>query len=371
MLVMLAGCVAEVPSFEEEDPATWATCFDNHPVQMSGTPWALDVDQDGRLDLLAFGEEHLEISLDPGSSTIELETIELGFAPTGFVTGDVDGNGHPDLLVVREDGHYGMMWASSDGLSKLDGPREADIAGELALGDFDGDGHLDLIDSPDLVRLHRGTGDGTFGAPVERHSMRGGMAVADFDEDGIEDLAIARWAHFTVLFGRSEDPLGNREDFKRVDHSVSELVALDANDDGHVDLAATGFYDTLTVFLGDGAGGFGDGGSKQQARLDSGELADLDGDGVIDVIHSDSLFSDPLHVHFGAVDASSALEFGEALELDPAVDIAAVALFDPRFGRGFGAADWTGDGRADLAGFFVDCDAEECQSASFLASCDD
>ena len=371
VLVVFAGCVSEVPTFEDEDPPTWTTCFSTHQVPLSGTPWALDVDQDGGLELLAFGESHLELALDPRSQPIELERIELGFEPSELVTGDIDANGHPDLLITHEDGRFGILWGSGEGLSALDGLWEADLAGELALGDFDGNGHLDLIDSPDLVRMHLGNGDGTFGPPVERHSMRGGMAVADFDEDGIEDLAIARYAHFTVLFGRAEDPLGRREDFKRVDHSVSEFIAIDANNDGHADLVATGLHGSLAVFLGDGSGGFDGGGPKEQARLDTGEIADLDGDGVIDVLHAAPLHADSLHAHFGSIDETGAIEFGEALELDPTVDVARFALYDERFGPGFGAADWTGDGRADLAGFFLDCDGEECENASFLASCDE
>src|SRR5262249_15456077 len=74
---------------------------------------------------------------------------------------------------------------------------------DVALGDFNGDGRLDVAvggqaDIPDGLTVNIGNGDGTFGVPFQsplRFSTGGtdpfGVALGDFNGDGRPDLVAA------------------------------------------------------------------------------------------------------------------------------------------------------------------------------------
>ena len=114
------------------------------------------------------------------------------------------------------------------------------------VGDFNGDGHLDLA-TPNpfaaagvsVVSVSLGQGDGTFGpardfavgeAPV---SITGG----DFNGDGHLDLATANVNVSTVsiLLGQGDGTFGPARDFAANAHQF--ITGGDFNSDGHLDLA--------------------------------------------------------------------------------------------------------------------------------------
>jgi len=74
----------------------------------------------------------------------------------------------------------------------------------IAVGDFDGDGRLDLaLDAGSLYTLS-GNGDGTLQAPVNQACVVGGpLAVADFNLDGRTDVASAA----TTFLGTATPPV--------------------------------------------------------------------------------------------------------------------------------------------------------------------
>jgi hypothetical protein len=60
-----------------------------------------------------------------------------------------------------------------------------------ALGDFDGDGFLDIAASDPGLTIARGHGDGTFDAPVLVLNTASLVVAADFNDDGKSDLALS------------------------------------------------------------------------------------------------------------------------------------------------------------------------------------
>src|SRR5207249_3373271 len=68
-------------------------------------------------------------------------------------------------------------------------------ASSLAVGDFNGDGHLDLAEVAGgiAMRVLLGKGDGTFGAAqnYDIGHATGSLAVGDFNGDRHLDLAVA------------------------------------------------------------------------------------------------------------------------------------------------------------------------------------
>ncbi|HEY7118129.1 MAG TPA: VCBS repeat-containing protein, partial [Tepidisphaeraceae bacterium] len=166
---------------------------------------------------------------------------------------------------------------------------------EVATGDFNGDGHLDLatLNQVDAIQYTRTTvsvlpGDGTggFGAAInsnvgldlytdgDPYWAEFSLTVADFDNDGHLDLAIATPFQNEVtgnFGGNAGVSLGNGDGTFRAatyipgQSAVEAVVAGDFNNDGNSDLAVTGYAPTLSlgeyyeyaqVLLGNGHGDF-------------------------------------------------------------------------------------------------------------------
>ncbi len=168
-----------------------------------------------------------------------------------------------------------------------------------AVGDFNGDGKLDLaIVNSERSRANAsvtvllGNGKGGFteaqGSPFPAGSNPESLAVGDFNGDGKPDSAIASFSGgITVLLGngkggftearRSPFPVRGAPDF---------VVVGDFNGDGRPDLAIATFTGGIAVLLNDGKGGFADApGSPFAAGGDPRSLVvgDFNGDGKPDL----------------------------------------------------------------------------------------
>src|SRR5262249_32965424 len=141
----------------------------------------------------------------------------------------------------------------------------------VAVGDFNGDGKLDVAISEVIVTASRdldqvdvllGNGDGTFQAPRSITLPIGanpqGLAVADFNGACIPDLAIATRTGVTVLLGNGDGTFGRGRDIPDANEPHALAVA-DLNGDGTTDLIVTHRFpdrDFLSVLLGRGDGTF-------------------------------------------------------------------------------------------------------------------
>ncbi len=216
--------------------------------------------------------------------------------PVAVAVGDFNGDGNLDLAVANCGSNtVGILLGNGSGsfsaaTTFADGP---DIY-SLAVGDFNGDGKLDLAvtSNNSTVSVFVGNGNGEFGA-APAYPCGGpypyAVAVGDFNGDGKPDLAVANYYGNTVTVLSNS---GNGEfaapymDFSTGGSYPDSVAVGDFNGDGKLDLAVANFEsDTVSVLLGNGSGGFATpvaystGGSGPTSVV----VGDFNGDGKLDL----------------------------------------------------------------------------------------
>ena len=216
-----------------------------------------------------------------------------------LVAGDFNGDGHVDLVASpvysSTPSVAPLLYLQNNGdgtftATKIDYSLTASIA-VVAAADVNGDGKLDLV-ARDLTTGHgawlAGHGDGTFDPPVDL-GIDKIVAVADFRGDKIPDLLVDR-ASFDLVVragdgkGPFASPLGPSGDAFFPHISLGDL-----NGDGILDvLMRTPVHDLNTqlyIGLGQKDGTF----AKtllDSTNYDGGTIADIDGDGKADIVQT-------------------------------------------------------------------------------------
>ncbi|HEY6194567.1 MAG TPA: FG-GAP-like repeat-containing protein [Candidatus Eisenbacteria bacterium] len=236
--------------------------------------------------------------------------VTVGSLPTGAVSADLNGDGIQDVvLVTTGDGNLVTLLgqgAGGVGNGSFAAPVSVATGSSpacLALLDVNADGILDAIvgaQGDNTLQLHLGqggggVGDGTFGPATPLDTLAfapTAIVTADFDEDGILDLAVAGGGTTLAMIrglGTAGVPDGTFAAPVTVNagSQARGLVAYDWNGDGITDLAVSG--GGVRMLFGNGTGGKGDGtftlGPSYNAGASPNQmaLADWNADGIADL----------------------------------------------------------------------------------------
>lgn len=215
----------------------------------------------------------------------------------GAYAGDIDADGDSDLIIPNEVANDIRVFLNQDGdygpftvYPIPGGSRPSTNEGE----DFDGDGFIDFAagnSTGDEVSIFRGGGDGSFlfTGGVQADTQVRGLCLLDFDGDGDQDIATAnRMGVGSGSVSLLRNQGGTFEPAGTLDaggDGESSCASADVNGDGITDLFIGNISSlTVSVLIGDGAGGFSVSGVFQAGggpwMLVAG---DLNGDGHADV----------------------------------------------------------------------------------------
>lgn len=315
----------------------------------AGRVRSADLDGDGRAEVIVSTPADFTVTLLRGRAQwppAQTSTLDMmGLAAVDLAFGDLDRNGTLDLCTLADRGSIRVFLNTGNGNFGAGSGYGAggELAGELALVDLDRDSILDValtIASDQEVQFLRGAGDGSFQvllpdwtASAGYHPQR--LVVLDVNQDGLLDLGTLSEDDddLSLLLG---DGRGSVERPSEVPlEAVDELAQGDFNEDGRADLVYS-TRERVAVAFGDGTGGFAAGPVLRTNLQDPRDLrvADLDGDGHLDVAVSEHLRS------------AIALHWGDGRGGFQPADV----MLEAGLGaRRFDAGDWNGDGRKDLA----------------------
>jgi Calx-beta domain/FG-GAP-like repeat len=189
-----------------------------------------------------------------------------GTNPRSVAIGDFNGDGNQDLAIANQDSSN-VSILLGDGVGGFAAATNFPVANgpfQVAVGDFNGDGKQDLVTAnapSNTVSILFGNGAGGFGAAINIPvpNSPDSVAVGDFNGDGRQDLAVGHFtaSNVSILLGDGAGGFGPITDFPVSSNSLSVVVG-DFNGDGQQDLAtANPGTSDVSVLLGNGAGGFG------------------------------------------------------------------------------------------------------------------
>src|SRR3989449_1919850 len=269
----------------------------------------------------------------PDSAPFRAMHLPVGTHPSILSIADANRDGNVDILVATG-GSANVSVYLGDGKGNFSQPNGSPFSTgqnptDLATGDFNGDGSIDVAianHGVKLVTVLLGNGKGQFsfapGSPfsVASNPHPHGIAVADFNGDKKPDIAIDSWAEnkMLVIFGKGDGAFqtpGVKFDVGKMPYQ--RLRTADVNEDGYADIVTSNFEgSSVSLLLADGHGNF----TRKDFSVPPDPfgiaIADLNGDRHLDIAisHYSGHGTDPskngLSVLFGDARENFALAKG-------------------------------------------------------------
>lgn len=301
-----------------------------------------DLDGDGDLDIAIAGNGtgDVDLLINNGNGTFQTPrtAADLGtfFATSSVTIGDFDGDGDLDLAAVVGFSTPEVFVTLNNGNATFSAPQQfaagTNGASDIVAGDFDGDGDVDLAVAKVFfqaqVALLRNNGNGVFATAVQTavNDEPSSIVAADFDNDGDLDLATGGDTE-TVLINNgtgtfaASGPIANTGFFT----STNDIDVGDMDQDGDLDIAGIAFSGQITLLENDGAGNLVAAGpatlTTAQGFGTAIVLADLTGDGAPEIAANDGFAQNNVSIFLNTGATQQIAAFNVTLSAPSAVPV--------------------------------------------------
>ena len=284
-------------------------------VDRSSISSAIDINKDGKSDIIFVKSGSINVTLGNGDGTFQAvisnSGVVAGVSSDSLNLFDLNGDGNLDAVVSGSGGTITVSFGDGKGQFTLGGTYVGDTTGAgnvgTAVGDFDGDGILDIAgfgSASNEVRIYKGNNSGTFALQnlftTSQIAAGSGAQIkaADLNGDGKSDLVFGAGNSLSLISLLSKGS-GSFQEITKINIGIQSTIhsVADYNNDGYDDvLVGSNGLGGLKVFLGTG---------NANAPLDAGTFynsfssgtntiavsADADGDGITDIIASSNSLS--------------------------------------------------------------------------------
>ena len=260
-----------------------------------------DLNGDGHPDLVTgtLGSGDISVLLGSSTGVFGAATNYVGDgtgAPFGVAIGDLNGNNKPDLVVADSDGFVSVLLG--DGLGGFGVATNYAVGAlpeSVAIGNFNG--HPDVVtanNGSNSVSVLLGNGTGVLGTPTDYPVGVNptSVAIGNVNGDSAPDLVTANAGSndVSILFGDGDGTFAQATN--EVIGSQPRSVAIgDANGDNNADVVTANYgSNTVSVLPGNGNGTFGalTSYSANGAGAFAVAIGDLDSDGHNDLVITNS-----------------------------------------------------------------------------------
>jgi hypothetical protein len=215
--------------------------------------------------------------------------LATGREPDYKAVVDLNRDGYPDLLLSLADSRFESHLG--DGTGNFGGPivtltTPSSSPGQFAIGDLNRDGFVDVVGSGVNILYGLGTGGFSTGGPVGSSGVVTDESLVDLNRDGVLDLLLLEGSVVKVALGQPAGTFAAAVSYG-TGFASNDLTTGDWNRDGKPDVAVT-TLGGVSFFLGNGDGTLGAGTTIEPLRaflkITSG---DFNRDGKLDIATRD------------------------------------------------------------------------------------
>jgi len=269
-------------------------------LKIPGTLRAADMDNDGKIDIVALCREvdGIRVHFNAGGASFPHENSVLlptgGFGPWDLIPADLNRDGKIDIAVVNTFSSDLTIFYN-EGNRKFSAPLTMPSGAgpmSLASSDLDGDGYLDIVTVTKgfpAVLVFINDAKGGFKEPVSYHVAPSpyDLSAKDLNSDGSPDLVMTNLEsdRGTILMNNGDGTFRKGEEFPLQLAKALTEEPVDVDNDDKVDIVTVNTAsDDISIFLNRGKDKF-----EQQANVPVGMtptdkvFGDFNSDGFVDM----------------------------------------------------------------------------------------